>query len=196
MHGLVCRSLHLFLSDSRGDALWRAVARRAGLSDAGVEAFLPVDPSVIDRILTAAAAETRLPVAALLEDMGTHLVTHPRREGVRRLLRFGGPDFREFLHSLQDLPARVALAVPELVLPAITVREGGRGRFDLDVAAGLPGFARVAAGMIRAMADDYGALVVLDLREGAGGAGRMRLDLADAGHADGRAFALAQGRAG
>lgn len=196
MHGLLCRSLQVFLADSRGPALWRAVARRAGIPEAGFEAFLPVDPAVIDRILTAAAAETRLPVAAVLEDMGSHLVVHPRREGLRRLLRFGGADFPEFVHSLQDLPARVALAVPDLRLPAITVTERGQGRFDLAIAAGLPGFAPVAAGMIRAMADDYGALVVLSLRDGAGGACRMRLTLADAGHAAGRSFALAAGRGG
>jgi hypothetical protein len=193
MHGLLCRSIQIFLRDSRGPALWQAVARRAGVPEAGFEALLPVDPAVVERLLRAAAAETRLPVAALLEDMGTHLVTHPARVGLRRLLRFGGPDFAEFVHSLADLHARVALAVPELALPAIGVTERRGGRFDLVVAAGLPGFARVAAGMIRAMADDYGALVRLDLRDGADGAARMRLDIADGGHTAGRAFLLAAG---
>lgn len=190
MHGLVCRSVEIFLRDSRGPALWLAVARRAGLPEAGVEAFLPVDPDVAGRLLLAAAQETRLPLPALLEDMGTHFVTHPRREPIRRLLRFGGADFADFLHSLQDLPARAALALPDLPLPAITVTEPAPDRFVIAIGPGLDGFAHVAAGMIRAMADDYGALVVLSAEAGAGGAAALTIDLADAGHAAGRAFAL------
>lgn len=190
MQGLVCRSLEIFLRDSRGAAVWDRIARRAGLPDGGVETFLPIDPALADRLLQVAASETRLPLPALLEDVGTHFVTHPKREGIRRLMRFGGADFTEFLLSLQDLPARAALALPDLRLPAITVTETAPDRFDIALGAGLPGLGHVAAGMIRAMADDYGALVLLATDPAPDGACRIRIDLADAGHAAGRSFAL------
>lgn len=190
MQGLVCRSLELFLRDSRGAAVWEAIARRAGLADGGIEAFLPVDPAFADRLLRAAADETRLPLSALLEDVGTHFVTHPKRESIRRLMRFGGADVAEFLHSLQDLPARAALALPDLRLPPVTVTETAPDRFDITLAAGLPGLGHVAAGMIRAMADDYGALVLLTVDAAPDGSCQIGIDLADAGHAAGRAFAL------
>lgn len=191
MQGLVCRSIERFLTNSRGPAIWSRVAARAGLDGATVEAFLPVASDLSDRLLKAAAAELRLPVPAVLEDMGTHLVTHPACEGIRRLLRFGGADYADFLHSLQDLPARAALALPELALPAIGVEERQTGRFSISIAAGLPGFGHLAAGMLRAMADDYGALALLRLKAGRAGACRIALELADADHAAPRSFALA-----
>jgi hypothetical protein len=194
MQGLVCRAMELFVTASRGGAVWSRIAARAGLAElasAPVEPFLPMPADAPDRLLRAARAELQRPAAALLEDMGTHLVTHPACERVRRLLRFGGADYADFLHSLQDLPARAALALPDLVLPAITVDEAQAGRFAITVAPGLPGFGPVAAGMMRAMADDYGALVLLRLRAGRGGACRIGVELADTGHAAPRGFALA-----
>lgn len=189
MHGLCNRALQCFLRDNFGDATWRAVARRAGLADAiadaGFEALRAYDDALTEALVAAAVQITGYEADALLEDLGTYLVSHPSSAGVRRLLRFGGADFVAFLHALGDLPDRARLAVPDLALPALHVRATA-GVWHLSVGAGLPGFDAVVTGLIRAMADDYGTLVVLT-REGR----EITLRLVEADFAQARGFALA-----
>jgi hypothetical protein len=98
----------------------------------------------------------------LLEDMGTYLVSHPNAKSLRRLLRFGGTGFVDFLQSIEDLPARCRMAVPDLFLPDLVLEELGDDGFRLLVAPMIPGVGHVVVGLLRAMADDYGALAMLD----------------------------------
>ena len=58
--------------------------------------------------------------------------------------------------------------VSDLDLPDLELREESPAEFRLLCFPGLPGFASVMTGVLRAMADDYGALVMLthDGRQG------------------------------
>ncbi|AWB47975.1 heme NO-binding protein [Gemmobacter aquarius] len=185
MHGLCNRALHCFLRLRLGEAGWNAVARQAGAPAGGFEAFGQYDDALTARMLVAAGAHSGLDRETLLEDLGTWLVSDPCCEAIRRLLRFGGADFAGFVFALEDLPDRARLAVPDLVLPDLSVVpvEGG---VRLVVGAGLDGFAAVVAGLVRAMADDYGTLVVLTALPDA-----VELRLVEADFAEGRRFALA-----
>lgn len=178
-----------FLRDRYGVALWRDVARAAGAGDAvlsdGFDAFGRYDAGLAARLVQAAAQATGHEAEALLEDLGTYLVSHPTCEGVRRLLRFGGPDFAAFLIGLAELPDRVRLAVPDLDLPPIQVQRGD-GVLWVGVTGGWPEFLPVLTGLLRAVADDYGTLAVLSREEG-----RIALRLVEAEFAEGRRFALA-----
>jgi len=191
MHGLVNRAIQNFLRDGWGAAAWADAARAAGAPPAGFEPLMQYDPALTARLVAAAATRLDRDGACLLEDLGTWLVSHPSRAGVRRLLRFGGPDFVEFLHSLDDLPARARLALPELALPPLRLEAMGQGLFHLHVGPGFPGAGAVARGLLRAMADDYGALAVIEGEEdGGNGAARLTIRLLDADFAEGRAFTL------
>ena len=106
------------------------------------------------------------------------------------MLRFGGEDFVEFLHSLDDLPDRARLAVADLDLPQLELREHASDRFSLTVSARIDGFGHVMIGMLRTLADDYGALVLLDHRGGQRGFEVVDITLIEAGYASGRAFDL------
>lgn len=195
MNGLVNRAIQNFLRDGWGPAAWSDAARAAGVPTAGFEPLMDYDPAITGRLVAAAAARLDRDGACLLEDLGTWLVSHPSCAGVRRLLRFGGPDFREFLHSLDDLPARARLGLPDLTLPPLRLEGGAEGDFRLHVGAGFPGGGAVARGLLRAMADDYGALAVIEGgEEAADGSAVLSIRLLDPGFAEGRAFAL--GRAG
>jgi hypothetical protein len=99
----------------------------------------------------------------LLEDIGTYLVTDPALEPLRRLLRFGGGTFSEFLVSLEELPDRARLAMPDTRMPEITLEAEGGGRFTIAARWPVPGIAPLLLGALRAMADDYGALVFMEL---------------------------------
>ena len=147
------------------------------------------DPAMTGRLVAAAAARLDRDADCLLEDMGCWLVSNPG--GVRRLLRFGGPDFREFLYSLEDLPARARLALPDLELPALRLDLAGEGVFVLRLGPGQPGAAAIALGLLRAMADDYGTLAMIEAGAvAADGSAVVTVRLLEADFAEGRAFAL------
>lgn len=138
------------------------IAREAQVPVGGFEAMLSYDAAITGDMLAAAESVLDRPREGILEDLGTYLVSHRNREGLRRLLRFGGVTFLDFLHSLEDLPDRVRLALPDLELPDMLLTDAGGDRFMLTCHSQIPGAGHIALGLLRAMADDYGALVLLD----------------------------------
>jgi hypothetical protein len=191
MHGLINRSIQCFLRDTYGPALWTQVADSAGVGAGGFEAMLSYDDALTDAVLTAASQALKRPHDGLLEDLGTYLVSNPNFESLRRLLRFSGVSFEEFLQSLDDLPARGRLAVPDLDLPLLELSDSGNGHYVLTCTSPHLGFGHVMVGILRAMADDYGALVLLDHAGTQGTAERIEIELLDRQFAEGREFRLA-----
>lgn len=190
MHGLINRAIQSFTVHSYGQGQWQAVVDRAGLPFSEFEAMLVYEDGVTDRVLTALCQELARPRDEVLEDIGTYLVSDPHVEALRRLLRFGGEDYVEFLHSLDDLPDRARLAVSDLDLPALELREHAAGQFTLSCGPGLPGFSHVMIGVLRAMADDYGALVMLEHAGDRHGCERIAITLVEQAFAQGRSFEL------
>jgi hypothetical protein len=195
MHGLINKSLQSFFIDTFGAAAWQDIAARSGITQRlgtdGFEAMRLYDDALTHAMLDAASTLLRRPRDSLLEDLGTYLVSHERMEALRRLLRFGGVSFTDFLFCLDDLQGRSRLAVPDLALPDFVIDEGGPGRFTLRCRGGPPGFGHVMTGILRALADDYGALVVLDHSGNSGGDDCIDIILHDPAHHAGRAFHLA-----
>lgn len=193
MHGLINRSIQGFLRDTYGPQIWAQIAREARLGFDGFEPMLSYDPALTTAVLAAASKILKRPVEGVLEDLGTYLVSHPNTEAVRRLLRFGGVTFDDFLLSLEDLPERARLALPDLDLPALELTETRYAEYRLTVDGEIAGMGQVMLGLLRAMADDYGALVLLDWDGGQGGVETISIQLLDRRHSTGRAFDLAGG---
>jgi hypothetical protein len=191
MHGLINRALQGFLTDTYGSACWAASAAAAGLPADGLDPLHPGDSARTDALMVAAAARTGRPREALLEDLGTWLIFGRGLDWLRRLLRFGGVGFVDFLHSLDDLPGRARLALPDLVLPPIEVTELSGNRFRITTAGSWDGFGHILVGALRAMADDYGALAMLDHDGRHEGAEVLSVELLDQSFAEGRGFQLA-----
>lgn len=197
MNGLINRAIEWFMRDTYGDVLWAGVVEALDLAEAAFEPLMPCDPAVTERLIAALAARLERAPDDLLEDLGTYLVSHPRAEAVRRLLRFGGVDFSDFLHSLEDLPGRARLAMSDLDLPEIGLHAEGPGLYRVEVGRRAAGDLRVGPvliGVLRAMADDYGALVLLDHRGSDARREHIEVRLLDEAHAHGRAFDLGAGR--
>ncbi len=193
MHGLINRSIERFVRDTYGRDVWGAVMRRAGLDYIEFEAMLIYEDHVTRDVLSALSGVLDRAEQDILEDIGTYLVSHPNFEALRRLLRFGGPTFTEFLHSLDDLPARARLAVSDLILPEIELREHGDGRFSALCRGKEAGFGHVIVGLLRALADDYGALAVLEYKGGRDSLEIVEIRLLAVEHASGRSFDLGVG---
>lgn len=193
MHGLVNRALQCFLRDTYGPEMWGEIMRQADLGFTAFESMLVYEDEVTFQILDLATDKLGKGRDDLLEDLGTYLVSHQNTEALRRLMRFGGEDFLEFLHSLDDLPGRARLAVPDLALPALELREVDDTTFTLICGNDVPGYGHVMMGVLRAMADDYGALAFLELDESERSHDALRVVLLDEAFAEGRSFELAQG---
>lgn len=163
MHGLVNRSIEGFLRASYGPEIWQSVARTAGVDPEGFLTWSPTDDEVTIAMLRATAQKLRKSVGECLEDIGAWMT---RQEEIRRLLRFSGSDYTEFLESLRELPARIALVIPDMEIPGLSVTGDGDGSYVIRPGSRLPGFLRVTAGVIRGMADDYGALALISVQPG------------------------------
>ncbi|MEP1766200.1 MAG: heme NO-binding domain-containing protein [Sulfitobacter sp.] len=195
MHGLINRSFQNYMLDGYGRERWLEVAARAGVSPPDFEAMLTYDDAVTPAVLDAMAAVLDRPRGEVMEDIGTYLVSHPNTEAVRRLLRFGGMNFEDFLHSLDDLPDRARMAVADLNLPAIELHSHPSGSYTLicdNVVCGskIDGFGHLMMGLLRVMADDYGSLALLDFETDGSGRDVVSIQLIETDFADGRVFQL------
>ncbi|SLN17972.1 heme NO-binding domain-containing protein [Ruegeria meonggei] len=190
MHGLINRAIQSFVCATYGQSCWLRVTEVAELGFVEFEAMLVYDDDMTVRVLDALCADLNRPRAEMLEDLGTYLVSHPKMEDLRRLLRFGGVIYVEFLHSLDDLSDRVRLAVSDLCLPALELREVSPTEYQLRCFPGLPGYSSVMVGVLRAMADDYGALAMLSHEGQEGAAEVISIVLVESAFAEGRNFDL------
>lgn len=186
MDALLLRSLQGYVRDTFGQPAWQGVCRAADLKFETFEPMLRYDPGMADRVASYAANILGRSVDTIWEDMGTYLVTNPGHEGVRRLLRFGGSGFADFLHSLEEMPGRARLAIPDLELPEITLKDVGQDRFEIRCRSRIGGMQRVLVGMLTAMADDYGTLCLIDAETD----GRITVQILDSFHTTGRHFDL------
>jgi hypothetical protein len=162
MYGLLLRSIQTYLRATFGSAVWARVLRAAAMPSEGFEPMLPYDQATLDSVVSACSDELGRSPDVILEDVGTFLVAHPGNTALRRLLHFGGANYEEFLYSLEELPDRGRLALPGLDLPQVALSNLGVGKFRLSFSGGFPSLFPVIVGVLRAMADDYGALVLID----------------------------------
>ena len=190
MHGLINRSIQSFVCQTYGRDLWLRVMRQADLGFEEFESMLTYDDRVTYTILDHLAVALSRGRDDILEDLGTFLVSNPELESLRRLLRFAGVTYTEFLHSLDDLPDRTRLAVSDLHLPRMALREYTPGQFTLTCHPGIPGFGHVIVGVLRAMADDYGALVMLTHEGQKEGVEVISISVVETRFAEGRKFDL------
>ena len=163
MHGLTNRAIKCFVIDRYGQGRWAECARVADIGFSDFKSILIYEDELTTQILDAASAVLNRPRFELMEDLGTYFVSHPNTESLRRLLRFfGGVTFVESLHSLNELPDRARLAVSDLDLPELDLRDQAATEFSLTCKSSIAGAGHVFMGFLRTMADGYGALVILE----------------------------------
>lgn len=191
MQGLELHALQSFLRSSYGQTSYKVIERNTVNSRLSNDPLRSHEDLMIRHLIESASRYLGQAEDSLLEDFGTWLIAAPEGEPLRRLLRFGGETFLDFLYSLEELPTRIALALPELVLPQFEVKSLGDNSWVL-YSHMLPPYLHVTTGLLRAMADDYGALVVLTPHSTLTTAS-LHIKLITACHAQARDFSLAHG---
>jgi hypothetical protein len=188
---MINRAIQCFVRDTYGPEIWASVAEQTDFGSDSFEAMLSYPDGVTIKLLSAAARTLAKPVDAMLEDLGTYLVSHPNVEAIRRLLRFGGDEYTEFMFSLNEIEGRSRLALPDLEVPKLNIFENADGSHTLICQHSMPGFGYAMIGVMRAMADDYGALVFLE-HQGWRDSGEevINIQLLEESFAKGRSFDL------
>ncbi len=159
MLGLTNRAIEVFLRETYGENLWRDVARKSGVDPRGFNSLRNYPDALTSNILRSAASKLGKAPSEILEDTGSWLV---RLEAIRRLLRFSGSDFSDFVHSLEDLPGRARMALPELEFPTVSVTKVNNFNYLICGQDWPDGFQWVLAGALRGMTDDYGVLALIE----------------------------------
>lgn len=190
MHGLVNKAIQSFVCDTYGLRAWETLTERGDITPRSFEAMLVYDDAITHAVLNSVTQHLGKSREMLLEDVGTYLVSHPGVTGPRRLLRFSGGTIEEFLHSLEDLPDRVRLAVPELELPQLRLIDAGDGWFRLGTGLLFEGYSHVLIGVLRAMSDEYGALTTIDHCGVENGCATIKIGIHAKQFSEGRNFSL------
>lgn len=183
MHGLINRSIENFVRSCYGGATWREVVARIGMNKDSFSSFRPYPDEVTERLTAAVAECLDRPEEELLEDVGAWLA---RVESVRRLLRFSGSDYSDFVIALEELPGRARMVLPELEVPGLSVQVSGPEQYRIHVIEEGNFWKPMISGLLRAMSDDYGALTLI-VDEG----DTILVDVSDASFGEGRDFSLA-----
>lgn len=178
MNSLVNRAIEEFLRSTYGEAMVQAITDDAAVS---VGRFAPVGAVLPTARLDRAAFRLAKPRSEMFEDMGGWMT---RIEPIRRLLRFSGRDFRDFLLRLDELPGRAHLVLPDLIVPRLQVEATDRS-VSLSMPEPDEAWQYLLIGLIRGMADDYGALCLI-----AADGPTIRVDIWDEQFAEGRMFCL------
>ncbi|MBF9061160.1 heme NO-binding protein [Rhodobacterales bacterium HKCCSP123] len=195
MHGMVNRALQGFVTATYGTEIWAEVRSQAALPFDDFEAMLVYPDAMTMACFQATAHVLHKHPNALLEDIGTWLVTDEHLEPLRRLLRFSGPGFLDFLYAIEELGERGHLALPDLDMPQITLERLDPSNFRIRVRWALPGMGPIVMGCLRAMADDYGALALLELGGiDPDGTEVVHVQLLDTAFSRGRSFDLGNAR--
>ncbi|WP_134724701.1 heme NO-binding domain-containing protein [Paracoccus luteus] len=181
MHGMINRAIEDFVRDAYGEAAWQAVAAAAGIDAHGFRLLQDYPDDLTRALLAGAGAPMGKSAVDVAEDLGAWLAA---QSGLRRLLRFAGSDFSTFVLSLAELPGRARMVVPGLILPPVQVETDGEA-YRIRTDGSDPLWLHALAGMLQAMADDYGVLAVLAL-DGDG----LRLSVPLAGYTQGRPFSI------
>ena len=190
MHGLINRAIQGYVRDMHSEDLWKQITRQAKLGFDSFETMLVYDIAQTEAVLKAAVQVLGRPREVILEDLGTYLVSHPGLDALRRLLRFGGMTFLDFLQTLEDTRGRGRLALNDIDLPELDLYEISPTLYTLQCRFPIEGSGHVIVGLLRAMADDYGVFVLLD-HDGYSLEGEMILvQLLDVSFATGRSFDL------
>lgn len=165
MHGLICKSLEAFVRDQHGDDVWDRVIVASGSPVACFEALRTYDDEIMREVFIQVFKAVGSTNTAVFEDVGHWLCVHPPLEPVRRLIRFSGTCFVDLLYSVGDLHDRTRLALPGLELPRFRIEEPRPNEFEVHSIWYLEGSSAVLTGVLRAMADDYGALALIEAQD-------------------------------
>lgn len=162
MHGMINRGLQSYICNIHGVDVWEETCEQAKLPFYNFEFMLTYDDRVTEDLISSFGGIVGRERDEILEDFGVYMVSDDALSTVRRLLKFGGGNYVEFLQSLDFVYDRAKLAIPGLDIPVMRLATHGSGRFTLYARFQKRDFGVTLLGLLRALADDYNTLVSIE----------------------------------
>ncbi|MEM0977518.1 MAG: heme NO-binding domain-containing protein [Pseudomonadota bacterium] len=172
MLGLVNRGLESFVRDLHGETAWHEIRSRVPNAPEKFEALLQYPWAVTAGLIAGVAEYSNVSEDEILEDLGTYAVTDLWDSKLRRIFLFCGGCFDEFLHGLGDLFRALEDTHSAFVAKSWTLKSEGSGIYFLVYSGSLNGLGPVVSGILRSLADQYGALATLTHHMPSGGPAR------------------------
>lgn len=151
MYGLVNKAIHELVVSGHGEEAWNGICTRAGVDTARFVALQSYPDEVTYGLVGEVSKTLGLPPADILEAFGKHWVKFTGREGHKDafdLFPKGKEGFIAFLENLDDMHARMMMAMPELKPPQLYVERVDEDNLRLHYVSHRAGLAPMVTGLL------------------------------------------------
>ena len=154
MYGLVNKAIEDLVVSSAGEKTWRKIKQSAGLQELQILDTSNYDDEITYNLVHAASKILDQPADDILYSFGKHWVMYTGKKGWANLFAASGEDLVSFLRNLDDMHARVNVAMPEGRMPEFTLIEK-EGWYQLEYRSQREGLAPMVGGILVGLAEQF-----------------------------------------
>ena len=165
MYGMVNQGIQAYVTENLGDAVWNAIAGKAGIVDEEFETMLAYDDDVTYRLVAAASQVLGISATEVLDRFGAYWIGFASDTAVGRLLSFGGETFYEHLHNLNDMHDRIKLSLPHLNPPTFRLEQADGAVHRLHYFSDRVGLQPMVFGLLQGLAQASGVKIEVRMIE-------------------------------
>jgi len=181
MLGLVNRSLVEFVGEFHGEAGVAQLHRELPELPSRFEALVDYPIHQTAGLISFVARLRDVEHSTILDDLGTYSVIRLWDARLRDCLLSCGKDFNDFLRNLPIVIGSISRIEPRIRVGDLQIEEKAASRFLVHVADQMGLLGDVLQGVLRTIADEFGALTLIE-RSSKKGAVRISINVFDPGH--------------
>lgn len=166
MYGLINRALERMVVQEHGRPAWEAIRKAAGVEQEVFVTMQSYPDALTYNLVGAASKHLQLPADELLHAFGVYWVRVVAPEGYGPLLELAGSSLPEFLHNLDAMHERVAMAFTNLHQPSFSTEQVGPGHLLVHYRSHRPGLAPFVIGLLHGLAERFETPVEVRLLRG------------------------------
>ncbi|OED37852.1 hypothetical protein AB833_22315 [Chromatiales bacterium (ex Bugula neritina AB1)] len=154
MYGMVNQAIEDLVIETAGEDAWREIKEHAGLAENGFESSVIYDDEVTLSLVAAASEKLKLPPEQILHAFGRHWILYTGREGWSSVFEMTGYDMESFLDGLDEMHARVRVAMSEADTPQFTLHRES-DHLSLEYHSNRDGLAPMVNGLLEGLAEHF-----------------------------------------
>ncbi len=154
MYGMVNRAIEDLVVSSAGVEVWNEVRQAADVEPDGFLDSASYDDDVTYRLVAAASKVLQQPAEDILRAFGRHWILYTGKEGWASVFDLGGDNMVDFINGLDNMHARVQIALPDAQMPQFSVVECD-GYLELTYRSIRTGFAPMVLGLLDGLAEQF-----------------------------------------
>jgi len=155
MYGLVNQAIEDLVKQSAGEAAWEQIKEKASVKLDSFEASVIYDDAVTLALVAAASELLGKSAEHILHAFGRHWILYTGREGWSDVFSMTGDDMETFLAGLDEMHARVRVAMPEADMPQFTLNEHD-DYLVLEYHSSRDGLAPMVRGLLEGLGEYFG----------------------------------------